>query len=62
MEDVKHVKLGSPLKQSYADSTVEMYRQMKPRQDMEIGEVLEKDKDIIDENQNDVLVEEKNKL
>ena len=35
---------------------------MKPRQDMEIGEVLEKDKDIIDENQNDVLVEEKNKL
>ena len=29
---------------------------------MEISEVLEKDKDIIDENQNDALVEEKNKL
>ena len=62
--EVKHIKMGSPLRQSYPESTVDMYRLMKPRADMDLVEVLEKDRDVQDENQPDeaALQEEKNKM
>lgn len=43
IDDVKHVKMGSPLKVDMSSSKVDMYRRMKPTTAVDLNLVFEKD-------------------